>query len=259
MYVCIVFEVFVFEPFLLFQILLKKQHILVTQILPLPALVSKGTKVLICPTAPLTTPGKVPAMGISIHTCDTTAAAQRWSKLEEMLVQEAQGSLPMLFKPLMTLFAFNNLSNANPIAVVGEPIQVSVILKNSLQILLHLKDIYLLWQYKDGRNNRFAANEITGNYLGHSMKTHDIKSLTLQANCAQDIILTITPLAVGEVFLKGICYGLMSSNTEDQVSVKGKQIFNLNTSKQKESIEKRFKITVVPALPCLQVIRYNLL
>lgn len=218
---------------------------------------TERTKVLVAPTLPLRTPGKVPAMGVTLQTKDDPATAARWQKLEEMLVQEAQGSLPMIFKPLVTLFTQENC-NLNPTATLGEPIQVSVQLRNPLQILLLLKDIYLLWQYTDG-NNKFVTNEITGTAADQFIKTHYIKSTLLQANSTQDVVLTVTPLQVGQAVLKAICYSLVcSNNAEEQIEVKGKQVFKTNDKKKdmhKYDVkpDKKLHINVVPPAACLQV------
>ncbi|KRT81734.1 hypothetical protein AMK59_5774 [Oryctes borbonicus] len=225
--------------------------------LPLPLLVAEHTKVLVAPTLPLRIPGKVPAMGVTLLTKDDPATSQRWQKLEEMVVQEVQGSLPMIFKPMVTLFTQENC-NMNPTAILGEPIQVLVQLRNPLQILLLLKDIYLLWQYSDD-TNKFVTNEIIGTTSDQYVKTHYIKSVVLQANSAEDVILTLTPLAIGQVVLVGTCYSLVcSNNTEEQIEVKGKQVFKMNERKKKkenqeQKPDKRLHINVVPPAACLQV------
>lgn len=243
------------------QVLSKKQIGDFIQSLPLPLLDAETTKVLVGPTLPLRTPGKVPAMGVTLLTEDDLATSQRWQKLEEMLVQEAQGSLPMIFKPLVTLFTQEN-SNSNPTATLGEPIQILVQLRNPLQILLLLKDIYLLWQYTDD-NYKIVANEIIRTNPDQYVKTHYIKSVVLQANSTQDVVLTLTPLAVGQIILNAICYSLVcSNNAEEQIEVKGKQIFKVNEQKkendkqQDSKPDKRLHINVVPSAACLQVMHF---
>lgn len=221
---------------------LKNHNAILNQVLPLPLLLSDSTKILVGPLSPLRTPGKVPAQGVVIECEDTEP--NKWAKLEEMVVTEAQGSLPMIFKPMITLFTKKNTVN-NPICIVGEPIQAAVFLQNPLEIPLVLKDIYLLWQYKD-KNNRFAANEIMGNDIDH-MKTNLVQSVTLCPTSTQEVILSITPLSVGEVVLKGICYHLCCASSD--LTVKGKQVFAENDSKE----NKRLEITIVPTAPCLQV------
>ncbi|XP_017768287.1 PREDICTED: trafficking protein particle complex subunit 8 [Nicrophorus vespilloides] len=233
--------------------LLKKQNNLLTQVLPLPTVRNETIRILVGPGVPLRTPGKVPAIGINLKNQGDLATRQKWNKLEEMLVQEAQGSLPMIFKPLVTLFNMDNINTVNPIAIMGEPIQVAVELENPLQILLNLKDIYLLWQFKDD-NNRFAVNEIMGHNLDHIMKTQIVKSVVIQANSTEEVILSITPMAVGNVSVKGICYSLISSNAENEIGLRGKQIFNFKGPKQKNNCsDSNFELKIVPSAPCLQI------
>lgn len=230
-----------------------------TQVLPLPLLRNKSTKILLGLSTPLKSPGRVPALDVNVNAKNDKSASQKWYKLEEMLVQEAQGSLPMIFKPLKTLFTLNEANNIVPVAVVGEPIHVLIQLENKFLMHLHLKDIHLLWQYTDGKN-RFASNELTGSDLESCVKTATIAAITLNPNSTQEISLSLIPTAVGEIVLKGICYCLLSSNNgnEKDVAVKGKQLFEINAkSKTGDKVEKQFKISIVPEAPCLQVSGVN--
>ncbi|EFA11313.1 trafficking protein particle complex subunit 8 [Tribolium castaneum] len=216
-------------------------------ILALPELDSDSLKLLMEPTPPLTTPGKVPAMGVNFLERDGAEVAARWNKLEEILVQEAFGSLPLTFKPMITLYSVHNLAKNVPTAIVNEPIQVCVQLINSLQIVLQLKDIYLIWCFKN--DDLVASNENNSNNVDNFVKTHVTKSILLQSNCNQNIILALTPLVTGVITLKGICYTLTSSNTPtDNIFIKGKQLFNFD-----KSGTKNVEIKVVPLAPCLQV------
>lgn len=224
-------------------------------------MVNDSIKVLVGPTAPLRTPGKVPAAGVSLSHRESIKTRQRWLKLEEMLVQEAQGSTPMIFRPAATLFSGADIGTASPIAVIGEPIQVAVELRNPLQILLNLKDIHLLWHVKDA-GNRLAANEIVGHNVENFMKTHLLKSVVVQAGERQEVVLSVTPLAVGEVCIKGIGYSLIgANNSEHEIILRGKQVFNIKTAKKKKDgppapasgEERKIEIKIVPSAPCLQV------
>lgn len=51
-----------------------------------------------------------------------------WSKLEEILVHEAQGQLPMIFKPSTILFTKETNNTSNPIAVVSGGFELPSIL-----------------------------------------------------------------------------------------------------------------------------------
>lgn len=211
--------------------------------LPLPVLDTKSIRLLVGPTDPLATPGKIPASGIKLANQEELVKEQTWIKLEEMLVQEAFGSLPIVFKPAVTLFTAENLSNVALTAIINEPIQVSIKVNNPLHIVLNLKKIYLLWEFntKDGN----FSNKDGDTYV----KTHFIKAAVLQAISPQELILAVTPLTTGQLKLKGICYYLISSTTQtDSMQVRGRQLFDLSALMSSE-----LTIKVLPPAPCLQV------
>lgn len=227
----------------------------------LPLLVSEAIKILVGPTPPLSIPGKVRALGISFATSDDAETRQKWSKLEEMIVQEAQGSLPLIFKPVITLYTKDNI-NSSLIAIVNEPIQVSLKLHNPLSVTLTLKDIYLLWKFKS-ENGNIITNEKSDSDSDSFLKTSVIKSLVLPSNNSQEIVLFVTPLIVGELSLKGIYYNILDlDGSEDVTAVSGKQLFDLKklgyTKKevvQDANIDQSIglPISIMPAAPCLQV------
>lgn len=236
-------------------------------ILPLPGLNTSLLKLLMGPTAPLTTPGKVTATGMNFHS-NELISEKNWNKLEELLVYEAQGYLPVTFTPMITLYTFNNLPKiSNPIAIVNEQIQVCIHLVNSLQIVLNMKDIYLLWIFKDQTKTISNEHYYDNNNLYETvMKTHITKSTLIQGNSDQNVILSLTPLVVGQIIIIGICYVLFSSDTNDTIFIKGKQLFDNNslvvkTAKQAVIIDgnadtsktKALQINIIPAAPCLQV------
>lgn len=220
--------------------------------LHIPVLVNESIRVLVGPTPPLTTPGKIPATGITLSNQDDPASSNKWHKLEEMLVQEVQESLPVLFKPAVTLYTIDNIGLVSLTAIMSEPILVSVKLCNPLQILLNLQNVYLLWDFQT--NGNFISNVNDDCDENTCIKTHYLKSVVLQANCCQELTLTVTPLLVGNLTLKGICYSLVNP------MVKGKQLFHIKQSKKQENKTetKQLEIAVVPPAPCLQV-RYTFL
>lgn len=227
----------------------------------LPELDNSSLKLLMEPTPPLTTPGKVPAMGVNFIEKDSTDCIARWNKLEEILVHEAFGSLPLTFKPMITLYTVNNLTKSTPIAIVNEPIQVCIQLTNLLQIVLQLKDIYLIWSFKN--DDVLTSNENPSNNVDNYVKTHVTKSVLLQSNSNQNIILCLTPLVTGVITLRGICYTI---TTTDNIFIKGKQLFNFNKlesrnfAKNANNVEKKeVEIKVVPLAPCLQVFQFSCL
>ncbi|KAJ8926890.1 hypothetical protein NQ314_020741 [Rhamnusium bicolor] len=232
---------------------------LTNPILPVPELDSNSLKILVGPTRPLSTPGKIPAMGINFNSTNDPNTESRWNKLEEMLIQEAEGSLPMVFKPLITLYTINKLEKSKPIAVVSEPIQISLQLVNSLQTALHLKDIYLLWSFDS--ENEVISNEILDNKIDDYVKTYVTKTITMEGNSKQDLVLSLTPLLVGMITINGFCYTLTGSNAPTDTSfIKGKQLINIPESNTKlnnqnncnNNSKSQLEIKIVPPAPCLQ-------
>lgn len=195
------------------------------------------------PAEPLATPGKVAASAIKLTNPEELVKEQTWIKLEEMLVQEAYGSLPVVFKPAVSLYTAENLPNVALTAIINEPVQVSITVRNPLHIVVNLKNIHLLWEFQT--DDRCFSNENGGSYV----KTHYIKTAVLQAASLQELIVAVTPLVTGLLKLKGICYSLISSNTQSDVTkVKGRQLFDMNALTSSE-----LTIKILPAAPCLQV------
>lgn len=235
--------------------LLRQKNIFLTQVLPLPLLLANNTKVMLGITTALKTPGRIPALDQEINIQADIVRTQKWTKLEEMLVQEGQGTLPMIFKPLKTVFLLKEMTTTSPVGIVGERINVLIQLKNKFLIHLYLKEIYLLWQFTDGKSI-ITTNEIRGTDTESCVKTSNIDMIVLNPNSVQEICLSLIPVVVGEIVLKGISYCLYSSDkcSENEVFVKGKQIFEINSKLLgNTSIEKQFKISIVPEAPCLQV------
>lgn len=216
-------------------------------VLPLPVLENESIRILVGPTPPLTMPGRIPATGLTLSRSDGSTASKSWIKLEEMLVQEAQGSLPLIFKPAISLYNVEDIARVKAIAIANEPIQVSIKICNNLHIILNLKNIHLLWEFET--SNSTVDNETETNTAEECVKTHFIKTVIMQAVSTHELILTITPLVVGKLTMKGVCYDLMSSYSQDDViSVRGKQPFDVSKLKKD-----KVQIEVVTSAPCLQV------
>ncbi|CAG9759362.1 unnamed protein product [Ceutorhynchus assimilis] len=219
-------------------------------ILPVPEVNNSLIKVLVGPTKPLSTPGKVPAEGIHFNSSKDSNSESRWHKLEEMLLLEEPGNVPLIFKPMATLYSATAMNANTPLAIINEPIQVSVQLSNPLQTILQLKNLYLLWNYRndDERVSNLEINENSDKYI----KTYVTKSIIIQGGSMQDLILNLTPLVTGDVTITGLCYTLMDSNNNaDSISIKGKKEFNVSSN---SSLIKHINLKVVPYAPCLQMI-----
>lgn len=237
------------------QTLLKNINGKEADVLPLPVLDMTSIKILVGPTEPLAMPGKTAATGIKIAKETGLVNDSKWMKLEEMLVQEAQGSLPLLFKPTVSLYTMQNISLVAVIAVINEPIQLSIKLCNPLQLTLQLRNVYLMWEFESTTQEKLS-NENMDDADTACVKAHGIKSITLQPNSHQEIILNLTPMTVGKLILKGICYNIISStNQTDAIQIKGKKLFDMELLQKLDNkvIVEPLSIKIVPPAPCLQV------
>lgn len=88
-------------------------------VLPVPLLVSEETAVLCVGPAPLSSPGRIPATSVSLplQSQDMNEDDVYWHKLEETVIQVAQGSVPMIFKATTDLYTMK--TESNPIVPQG--------------------------------------------------------------------------------------------------------------------------------------------
>ncbi|KAK5639608.1 hypothetical protein RI129_012100 [Pyrocoelia pectoralis] len=226
----------------------------------LPILQSESTKILVGPSPPLSIPARVAAVDISLQTPNHIVTIQKWNKLEEILVQEAQGSLPMIFKPVVVLYSNHNINNSNIIAIVNEPVQVFLKLYNPLSVTLNLSDLCLYWNLKNSSSN-ILSNESCHTTANSYLKTNVIKSLSFESTSSREVILSVVPLVTGELFIKGLFYTIINTESSgEETSVSGKQLLDLNKlgyiSKETQKLEEEnlgLPISIMPPAPCLQV------
>ncbi|KAG5890112.1 hypothetical protein JTB14_005243 [Gonioctena quinquepunctata] len=230
---------------------------LTSPILPVPELDVNAIKLLVGPTRPLSTPGKIPALGITFNSAEDTKSESKWIKLEEMLIQEAEGPLPVVFKPMVTLYTVNKLDKNRPVAIVNEPVQIYLKLFNTLQTLLLLKDIYLLWTFRNDHDT--VTNEVMDSEKDKYVKTYITKSISIDGSSMQEVVLSLTPLKTGNMTIYGFCYTLTGSNAAaESSSIKGKQLIsvpeNNKNDQNNDSKSDVIEVNIVPAAPCLQVV-----
>lgn len=86
--------------------------------LPLPLVEDRETSVLCVGPAPLASPRRKAATSLSLGTPTEPISDDRsWRTLEEMLLQVAQGAVPMIFKPTIDLYT--STSDAEPLVPQG--------------------------------------------------------------------------------------------------------------------------------------------
>ncbi|KAG8232488.1 hypothetical protein J437_LFUL011257 [Ladona fulva] len=146
-----------------------------------------------------------------------------WAKLEENLLLAAQGSVPMLFMPTVQLYSDTTDNSISPIGVMGEPVLVQIRLCNPLGIPLPLSDIRLLWMHtpqSDSKppteksstssddNTSLKDEGCKGNGEGVVARTQVLPSIILAPTSNQEVVLSITPLCMGELRIQGIAFRL---------------------------------------------------
>ncbi|XP_071632774.1 trafficking protein particle complex subunit 8 [Temnothorax longispinosus] len=209
-------------------------------ILPLPLLDNNNIKVLYGPLGKQTE-SNIPASHVTF-TEETDDA--RWSKMEELLITEAQGFPPMIFKPTVALYSRISNNAVKPNAVLDEPVHYSIELHNPLHVPLPLSDVTLLWSFTC--NNETITNEIKTIDSSNPVDSDVIDAILLQPACKQNIVLSLTPRRVGELKILGISYKLSnpvqtisdSPVANSTIIVAGKRLFEITPPKLKGIKEK---------------------
>ncbi|XP_031831201.1 trafficking protein particle complex subunit 8 homolog l(3)76BDm [Nomia melanderi] len=239
-------------------------------ILPLPLIDSNNIKVLYGPTA-RPYENSVPASHVSFDTeeCDDV----RWSKMEEMLITEAQGSPPMIFKPLVALYSKTSNNSVKPNAILNEPVHFFIELYNPLHIPLPLSNIRLLWLFTSA--DKQITNDMNSTENLKLVETQTIEKIILQPVCKQYIMLYLIPKQVGELKVLGLGYDLSNPAlavdmpiVNPTLAISGKRLFEIRGPKLKNVKEKpganlygvdyRLEMNVIEKTPCMQVFFSNL-
>ncbi|XP_051160740.1 trafficking protein particle complex subunit 8 [Leptopilina boulardi] len=193
-----------------------------------------------------------------------------WSKLEEQIVTEAQGSVPMIFKPSLLIYTNKTNNSQKSNVFINEPIFISIQLYNPLEISLPLTNIKLLWSFETKENEILTneSNELREKYF-NIIEEQLVDNFLLQSNSKQDLILYLKPKILGSLQIIGICYNLSSSgdfNQSDEahsLSVCGKRLFEIKGPKLKHIKEKpnavlygndyRLSMNVIEKAPFMEI------
>uniref|UniRef100_T1J0M8 Trafficking protein particle complex subunit 8 n=1 Tax=Strigamia maritima TaxID=126957 RepID=T1J0M8_STRMM len=245
--------------------------------LPLPIIDCQEIKIVLgnMPSA-LKRDGVTEALSVSFE--DDEADDEMWFKLEELTVEQVQGSVSPLFKPSIQRLTGRTNNFERPLAVVTEPILVEIPMKNPLSIPLMLTDIKLLWKFQ--KTNKEAAdlpsisNEAVTNVASDTIKTQVISNLELDSCQTAKVHLQLTPMESGKLNILGISYNLSifdlnqsteigENRTTNSTTAQGKQYFKIrgprlnNTKAEKTSQtygpDFRLDPVVVPPMPSLGV------
>ncbi|XP_024936039.1 trafficking protein particle complex subunit 8 [Cephus cinctus] len=241
----------------------------VLPILPLPLIDGNQIKVLFGPSVNVSE-NTITASHLSFENPDTDDA--KWARLEEILLTEAQGSVPMIFKPTTSLYSNRTNNSIKPNAILEEPVHFYIELHNPLRIPLPLSNVKLLWSFTSN-DEEIVTNE---NEMDDSMKsfpvdTQTIEAIVLQPDCRQFVVLSLKPKQIGDIKVIGLSYTLSNptSTVADQlvvnpsVSISGKRLFDIKGPKLKNIKEKpgvklygedyRLYMRVVEKAPFMQV------
>ncbi|XP_034943856.1 trafficking protein particle complex subunit 8 [Chelonus insularis] len=234
-------------------------------VLPLPLIDGNEIKVYLGPLMPMEDNNVVDVFNRQDE--DDT----RWIKLEEILVTEAQGTVPMIFKPTIPLYSNKTNNTSKPNAVVDEPIHLSIELHNPLRIPTPLSKIKLIWAFtKDGQtvsNETFTENSLLES---SSVETAIVDSIVIPAMSKQRLVLSCTPTQTGDLKILGISYNLSNPTVgsdlpviNPSMNIRGKRLFEIRGPKLKNVKEKpgammysadyRLEMNVVDKAPFMQV------
>ncbi|XP_077272464.1 trafficking protein particle complex subunit 8 homolog l(3)76BDm [Temnothorax americanus] len=235
-------------------------------ILPLPLVDTNNIKVLYGPLGKQTE-SNIPASHVTFT--EETADA-RWSKMEELLITEAQGFPPMIFKPTVALYSRTSTNAVKPNAVLDEPVHYSIDVHNPLHVPLPLSDVTLLWSFTC--NNETITNERKTIDSSNPVDSDVIDAILLQPACKRNIVLSLTPRRVGDVKILGISYKLSnpvqtisdSPVANSTIIVAGKRLFEITPPKLKGIKEKpgvnvygkdyRLEMTVIEKAAFMQIL-----
>nr|CAD7257197.1 unnamed protein product [Timema shepardi] len=199
--------------------------------LPLPLIDSNAISVLIGALSshpPTDQSSSVPATGVMFS--DAQADNTRWFKLEEQLIAEAQGTLPMIFKPTIQLFSKHTNNVIKPLALANALVVLSSTSEDG-EIEVRISVILCLTPHAVGGLN------ITG--------------------IAYSIANPIPPPPSD---------GNQAPASGNLLVVPGKQVFAVKSLQVKQPkdktsqdvLDRRLELNIVPHAPCLQVTFHNL-
>ncbi|XP_033300815.1 trafficking protein particle complex subunit 8 isoform X2 [Bombus bifarius] len=234
-------------------------------ILPLPLIDSNDIKVFYGPIAK-SHENNIPASHVSFDTeeCDDV----RWARMEEMLITEAQGSPPMIFRPTVALYSKTSNNSVKPNAVLNEPVHFFIELYNPLHIPLPLSNVTLLWSFTSA--NGQVTNETRSPENLTLVDAQVIEKIILQPTSKQNVTLCLIPKEVGELKTLGLSYDLSNPThvvdppvVNPTIAITGKRLFEIRGPRLKNIKEKpgtniygvdyRLEMNIIEKAPFMQI------
>ncbi|XP_005180658.1 trafficking protein particle complex subunit 8 [Musca domestica] len=229
----------------------------------LPHVVQDSIKVLTLSPPPVVTPHHLPATNIDINTDLSDESV--WHKLEEMIVTTASANKPLVFKPSRSLFTKENPTLESPLAVQGEPIELSVTITNTIGCGIIFSNAELLWRLKldnDEELNNMCLFESAGmenpntTAVRAAIKSGPPQSVQLDEKASQTLYFKLTPKLTGRLTIVGIV-GQVASAAEPNASLLGSLQFETQILKapgnKAPAFDQKLNIRIIPTLPSLSV------
>lgn len=197
--------------------------------------------------------------------------------MEEMCLQTASKRPVMIFKPVKNLFTNHSVHREGPLAIYGEPIEISVTLENTIKIPITFSDISLLWSFQglpDENNQclRLSNEELLYNQCcGAELDLHlrnrveeiayatRVAQVTITEHECRTVKFKLTPKQVGTITITGLVGQLAAQN--EQESLWGKLEFEPleikptgpQQGEKPKTYDKRLEIEVQNAAPALAI------
>lgn len=192
-------------------------------------------------------------------------------------MQTASKRPVMIFKPVKNLFTNHSVHPEGPLAIHGEPIEISVTLENTIKIPITFSDISLLWSFRDTTNPDtppVSNEEVLFNMCSGSAEQTDpalrtnveeiayatrVTQVTITEHECRTVKFKLTPKRVGTITITGLVGQLAAQN--EQESLWGKLEFDPlpirpsgpQQGEKPKTYDKRLEIQVLAAAPALAI------
>lgn len=197
--------------------------------------------------------------------------------MEEMCLQSASKRPVMIFKPIKNLFTNHSVHPEGPLAIHGEPIEISVTLENTIKIPITFSDISLLWSFQgvDSNNQAYIVsneevlfsqcedqqqpNPALRTTIDEIAYATRVAQVTITEHEFRTVKFKLTPKRVGTITVTGLVGQLAAQN--EQESLWGKLEFEPLAIKpsgpqqgeKPKTYDKRLEIQVFDAAPALAI------
>lgn len=141
----------------------------------------------------------------------------------------AASNKPFVFKPTKYLFTKQNASTENPLAIQGEPIELCVILQNTVKFSIILSDIDLLWSLQLDNGEELTNSSLydptnssnsSSAAVKAAIKTTCNTSMVLEEREEKTVNFKLLPKLTGKLNILGIV-AKVAANSEPNATLQG--------------------------------------